>query len=251
VAHNDACARSSRPATECDCSCLGRYHGVSRPAIVEDPPEPLKISDTPKHAPRKKKAKRIAVAATLAVTGTIGGLTATGTFSSPSGGSGGLTAQVNIDLNKAISALIALGFGGKLSSSVGTSDSSNLTGCAATASGHVRQFLTHYPCEQYAADAWTITKPGATTQVVFGWVRMPTSSLASHYKTLVDTYKTGNPPGVSSAFNGQCYASGQQASTVWTVEVQPTGDVHSDQTVLRAAAQQDLSAVYLASHCAE
>jgi hypothetical protein len=109
--------------------------------------------------------------------------------------------------------------------------------------------LTHYPCEQYAADTWTITRQDSTTQVVFGWVEMPTTSLARQYKAVVDSYSTGNPPGVSSAFNGRCYASGQQDSTVWTVEVQPTGNLSADRMILQAAAQQKLSPDYLGEHC--
>jgi hypothetical protein len=180
-----------------------------------------------------------ALAAVVTVAGTLGGLTATGTFSSPSGGSGGLSVQVNLDLSKAISALSGLQFGGKLVSSVGTSGTGDPTNCAANATGQVRQFLTHYPCKRYAADMWKITRQDSTTNVVFAWVEIPTTPLANRYKIIVDTYNTGNPPGASSSFDGRCYASGQQNSTVWTVEIQPTGNVNTDRTVLQAAAPRN------------
>jgi hypothetical protein len=184
----------------------------------------------------------------VTVTGTVGGLTETGTFSAPSDGSSGLSVQANVDLNKAISALSGLGFGGKPISSAGTS-ASHPTSCAKNATGLVRQFLTNYSCEQYAADTWTITRQNSTTDVVFAWVEMPTPLLASRYKAVVDTYDTGNPPGVSSAFNGRCYVSRQQDSTVWTVEIQPTGNVNIDRAILQAAAQQELPLANLAKHC--
>jgi hypothetical protein len=78
---------------------------------------------------------------------------------------------------------------------------------------------------------------------------MPTPSLASVYKTVVDAYGTGNPPGASSAFDGRCYASEQQDSTVWTVEVQPIGNPDIDQAILQAAAQRKFSSAYLSEHC--
>jgi hypothetical protein len=248
--HSRECAESPSPKSECKCRCNKTLHGILAGTRPEDIPRDWEVPDFQEKEPRKKKARRVAaVAAVVTVTGTVGGLTATGTFSSPSDGSSGLSVQTNVDLNKAISALSGLGFGGKLVSSVGTSGTSDPTTCAENATGQVREFLTHYPCEQYAADTWAITRQGSTTNVVFAWVEMPTTPLASRYKAVVDTYGTGNPPGVSSAFNGRCYASGQQGSTVWTVEVQPTGNLNVDRTILQAAAQQELSLAYLAKHC--
>jgi hypothetical protein len=204
----------------------------------------LKTQDTREKESRNNKTKGAAIFA-IAVTLTVGGLTVTGAFSSSSG----LSVQTNVDLNKAISALSELKYGGKLLASLGTSSASHPTACAESATGRVRKFLTRHPCKQYAAETWAITRQNSTTDVVFAWVEMPTTSLADQYKTVVDTYGTGNSPGVSSAFNGRCYASGQQGPTVWTVEVQPTSNVVTDRKILQAAAQRKLSAAYLAKHC--
>jgi hypothetical protein len=238
------------PKSECQCSCNGTLHGILTGMRPEYIPGTWEVPEFRQKRPRKKKGRRVAaVAAVVTVTGTVGGLTATGTFSTPSGGSGGLSVQANVDLKTAISGLSGLGFGGKLISNAGTSGTSQPTTCAENATGQVKQFLTHYPCEQYSAETWTITRQGSTTNVVFAWVTMPTTPLAGRYKAIVDTYGTGNPPGVSSAFNGLCYASGQQDSTVWTVEVHPTGNPNADRTILQAAAPQKLSAPYVAKHC--
>jgi hypothetical protein len=248
--HSKACAESPAPKSECTCKCNKRLHGILAGTRLEDTLRPWEVPDFQEKEPHKKKVRwAAAAAAVVTVTGTVGGLTATGTFGTPSDGGSGLSMQVNVDLNKAISALSVLGFGGKEISSVGISGTSDPTNCSESATGRVRIFLTHYPCKQYAADTWTITRQDSTTNVVFAWVEMPATSLASRYKTIVDTYSTGNPPGVSSAFNGLCYASGQQDSTVWTVEIRPTGNVNVDRTILQAAAQQELSPAYLAEHC--
>jgi hypothetical protein len=77
---------------------------------------------------------------------------------------------------------------------------------------------------------------------------MPTAALASMYKTEVDAPGTGNPPGISSAFNGDCYASGQQGATVWTIWVRPSGDAKVDQEILQVAAQGKLTPSYLGRH---
>jgi hypothetical protein len=185
----------------------------------------------------------------VTVTGTLGGLTATGTFSSPSDGDGGLSVQATVDLNDAISALKGLGFGGKVDAGVGAPYSNDPANCAESATGQVKEFLTHYPCIGYAADTWTITRQNSSTYVVFAWTEMPITPLADRYKSLVDKFGSGNPPGVSPYFNGLCYASGQQGATVWTVEVQPTGNPSVDHTILQAAAPQELPMGYLAKHC--
>jgi hypothetical protein len=242
--HNWACATSLAPKSDCSCKqCNKTLHGIL--AI----PKPQEAARQRESRPRKKKTRTAVFTASVAVAGSIGGLTATGTFSSSADASSSLSVQTNLDLNKTLSALEGLGYGGKLLSSVGTSGASDSTNCADGATGQVRQFLTHYPCEQYAADTYTMTRQGYTTDVVFAWLEMPTTSLASHYKAVVDTYNTGNPPGVSSAFNGLCYASGQQGATVWTVWIRPTGDLNADRSALQAAAQEDLSSAYLARHC--
>jgi hypothetical protein len=78
---------------------------------------------------------------------------------------------------------------------------------------------------------------------------MATASLAGKYKGKVDASGTGNPPGVSSAFDGDCYASDQQGMTVWTVEVKTTGNKKFDQGILQDAVKGDLSEAYLQKHC--
>jgi hypothetical protein len=78
---------------------------------------------------------------------------------------------------------------------------------------------------------------------------MSTISLAAQYKVYADTPGEGNPPGQSSTFTGFCYSSGQDGDTVWTEQVQPTGNIQTDQEILQAAAPQTLSAGYLKQHC--
>jgi hypothetical protein len=249
--HNKRCAESFSPKKDCRCrQCNQSLHGILAMPKYEAIPREREIPYSPRRRRRKKKTKSIAaVAAALVVTGTLGGLSATGTFSSPSDGGGALSVQANIDLNMAISALVGLGFGGKVVAGVGAPYGNDPTNCAENATGQVKVFLTHYPCEQYAADTWTITRQNSSTYIVFAWTEMSITPLASRYKALVDKFGSGNPPGVSPFFNGLCYASGQQGATVWTVEVQPTGNPNLDPKILQAAAPQELPMAYLAKHC--
>jgi hypothetical protein len=248
--HSITCAESHAPKSDCTCRCNTTLHGILlRPDHSEfsTPPE---ASTFRKNGPRKKK-KALATAAVLTITGTLGGLTATGTFSSPADASSVLSVQASVDVNKVLASLSELGFGGKILSSAGTSGVSdgNPSNCADSASGQVKAFLTRYPCELYAAETWSAARQGYATDVAFSWVEMPSTDLANRYKALVDKFNTGNPPGVSLTFNGRCYASGQQGATVWTVEIKPTGNVNVDQTILQAAAQENLPATYLGKHC--
>lgn len=244
MAHGKACALSPRDPKTCRCDCRGRDHGSAwKPGTVDAP-------DVRAVPSRKRKVGR-AVAFTVAFTvaGTVGGLAATGDFSASSNASSDLSVQVNVDLNRTIAALSSLGFGGRSISTSGDAGYSHRTDCGEAATGRLQKFLTHHPCERYDAERWTITRQDATAQIAFSWVEMPTPSLASQYKVEVDTYGTGNPPGVSPAFNGRCYASDQQDSIVWTVEVRPTGNVKVDQGILQDAAQKSLSPDYLRKHC--
>jgi hypothetical protein len=247
--HGKSCAESLRPASECDCSCLGHRHG-ERWRTASPPAQPAPVTPRAQVAPprRSKGRQAAAVAVAITVTGTLGGFAATGTFNGSSNG-GSLSVQVNVDLGKAVSALLALKFAGHSNS--GTSLASYRADCVESATRQVKQFLAHYPCKQYAAETWTIARPGAATQVAFSWVEMPTVSLADQYKAIVDNYSTGNPPGVSLAFNGQCYSSGQQGSTVWAVEVQPIGNKEVDRKILQAATPRSLPPDYLRQHCAK
>jgi hypothetical protein len=244
VAHGKACASSTADPTTCECDCGGRYHGSDWRPDTADAPDVRAVPS------RKRKVRRVvAVAVAVTVTGTVAGLAATGEFSASSNASSDLSVQVNVDLNKTIAALSSLGFGGRPISTSGNAGYSNRTDCGKAATGRLQKFFTHHPCERYDAERWTITRQDSIAQVAFSWVEMSTSSLASQYKVEVDTYGAGNPPGVSSAFNGRCYASDQQGSIVWTVEVRPTGNMKIDQGVLQDAAQRSLSPDYLRKHC--
>jgi hypothetical protein len=245
VAHGKSCALSLRKPSTCECECGGHLHGSAYRASLGDSPDVRRIP------PRQRKVRRALAAVAVAVTGTIGGLAVTGNFGGSSDGNSRLTAQVNVDLKGTISALSSLGFGEWGISSSGTSNSSRRTDCAESATGQVRQFFTRYPCEQYVAETWTIKRQGTTALVAFSWVEMATVSLAAQYKAEVDAYGTGNPPGISSAFNGYCYASDQQGAVVWAVEVKPSGNASVDQGVLRDAVKADLSQGYLQKHCTE
>jgi hypothetical protein len=244
VAHGKACALSPRDPKTCRCDCRGRGHGSAWKPDTVDAPDVRAVPSR-----QRKVGRAVTFTVAFAVAGTVGGLAVTGTFNASSTGSSDLSVQVKVDLNKAIDALSSLGFGGGRISTSGTAGSSYRTDCADRATGLVQQFLTRHHCERYAAQTWTITRQDATTQVAFSWVEMLTASLASQYKVEVDTYSTGNPPGVSPAFNGLCYASDQQGSAVWTVEVRPTGNVKVDRGILQAAVQKSLSPGYLRKHC--
>jgi hypothetical protein len=113
---------------------------------------------------------------------TVGSLTATGEFNASSNDSSGISVQVNVDVDKTISALSSLGFSGRQIPTSGTSGSSYRPDCAESATGLVRKFLYGHHCEQYHAEMWTITRQDVTFQVAFSWVEMSTASLASQYK---------------------------------------------------------------------
>jgi hypothetical protein len=242
--HDERCALSLRDPKTCKCSCGGSLHGSAWMGTVSN-----RLGAHGIHSRPRKAGRIVTIAVAVAVTGTVGGLAITGNFNESANGSNNLSVNVDLDLNKAVGSLSSLRFGGRQISSLGISGASHPTDCAQSATGQVRQFLTRYPCKQFATSIWTITRQGATAQVVFSWVEMPTTSLAGQYKIVVDTYRTGNPPGIPATFNGRCYASGQQDSTVWTVEVQPTGKLNIDRMILQAAAQSKLSPDYLGKHC--
>jgi hypothetical protein len=174
----------------------------------------------------------------------------TGSFDTSATGSSDFSAQVQVDLNKALGALAAvLRFRSTRGFKSSGSALSYHSDCAENATGEVRQFLTLHPCKQYATTIQEIAKPGAVAQVALTWVEMPTVTLATKYKIAVDAPKTGNPPGVALSYNGFCYASGQQGTTVWTILVKPTGDVNVDREILQVAARRKLAPSYLEQHC--
>ncbi len=199
----------------------------------------------PPTAPPRRGKAGLAIAAAATVTVTVTGLAITGYFGgSATGGSNSLSVQVKVDLNQAVAVLSALGFGGTRSASYGT-------GCAGSGTGGVRHFLARHPCKEYASATLMAHRQGGTAQVAVDWVVMPTAALAGQYKAIADTKGQGNPPGESLAFNGLCYASGQDGPTVWTEQVQRTGhlSVNDDREILRAAAPGKLTPGYLQQHC--
>lgn len=250
MAHTRTCAISLRDPRSCRCECNGSLHGsawIPSTSHVPDghhsPPIQREVRS------RQRNVRRIAVATTVAVTATVGGLTVTGTFDSSASATSHLSAQVNVDLKGTITTLSSLGFDVKDASSPGTPGFLYNTDCSKSSTGLVAKFFTSHPCKQYIAETWTITQQDTTALVAFSWVEMATTNLASKYKAVVDAYGTGNPPGVSSEFDGLCYASDQQGATVWAVEVKPTGRAETDQGILRDAVKGDLSQGYLQKHC--
>ncbi len=250
MAHTKACAISLRDPRTCRCECNGSLHGsawlpntLRAPEGRHSPPVQREVRS------RQKNVRRIAVAATVAVTATVGGFTLTSTFDSSAGATSHLSTQVNVDLKGTITTLASLGFGVKDASSPGTPGFLYSADCSKSSTGLVAKFFASHPCQQYIAETWTITRQDTITLVAFSWVEMTTATLASKYKAVVDAFGTGNPPGVSSEFNGFCYASDQQGATVWTVEVKPTGKAEVDQGILQDAVKGDLSQGYLKKHC--
>lgn len=241
--HTKACAESLNPPEECTCVCDGALHGSARrqPAFDAEP--------APRH--RSKAGRTVGLAITLVATITIGPFVFNAVFGGSTDSSEGLSVQVKTDLNKALVGLTALGFRRAPSANSHTAGPSYRADCARSATKGVKRFLKRYHCKQYATASRTIAKRGATTLVAFSWVEMPTVALGSQYKALVDRYKTGNPPGMSFAFNGLCYASGQSGTIVWTVQVEPTGHVNADRQVLQAAVQGALTPSYLRQHCVD
>jgi hypothetical protein len=249
VAHTRACAISLRDPRTCRCECDGYLHGSAwmpnthAPEGHHAPPIQGEVRS------RQRNVRRIAIAATVAVTATIGGLAVTSTFDSSASGTSHVSTQVNVDLKGTITTLSSLGFGVKDASSPNTPGFLYNADCSRSSTRLVQNFFTIHPCEQYIAETWKITRNDTTTLVAFSWVEMATTTLAGKYKSVVDAPGTGNPPGVSSEFNGLCYASDQQGATVWTVEVKPTGKAVIDQGILQDAVKGDLSQDYLEQHC--
>ena len=239
--HTKACAESPEPAETCRCVCGGALHGSARgqPAFHTEP--------SPRH--RSKAGRTAVLAITFVVTITIGPFVLNAVFGGSATGGGDLSVQVKTDLNKALVSLTAIGFRRASSPNSHISGPSYRTDCAKSATGRVKRFLTRHPCKQYANASRTVAKQQTTTLVAFSWVEMPTVGLGNQYKDIVDEYNTGNPPGMSLAFNGLCYASGQSGAIVWTVQVKPTGNVNADRRILQAAVEGTLAPSYLRQHC--
>jgi hypothetical protein len=203
---------------------------------------------------RRRRAVRNIIKTVIAVTITFGAVTIA--INETIGGSSGtrvrsFSVQVTVDLKESLGQLATAGW------MLSTNSPSNLgpryySDCAKSATGNVQLFLSPNRCKQYATAIRAVTKNGVTSLVAISWVEMRTTGWANQYKTLVGEYGTGNPPGVSPLdFNGHCYASGpsEPGRTVWTVQVQLTGDITIDRKVLQAAALRNLSPRYLQQHC--
>lgn len=251
LAHTRACSLSLKDPSTCECECNGSLHGSAWRPSIQHVPEARHEPPRAEVRSRRRKVRRVAYAVALTASLTIGGLTVTGSFDSPASGASHLSAQVNVDLEGTITTLSSLGFGVKDASKPGAPGFLRSANCAGGTTGLVARFFTIHPCEQYISETWSITRQGITTLVAFSWVEMATTALAGQYKAVVDTYGTGNPPGESSAFNGLCYASDQQGSTVWTVQVKPTGQAKLDRGILQDAVEGDLSENYLQKHCVD
>lgn len=189
----------------------------------------------------------LVVSLTIAATFGIGALTLSASLNGSSTSGDSLTVQVKADLTQAIAALAELGF--HSTRSMNTRSPKSAAGCAASATGEVRQFLTRHPCKEDATTILTTHRQGTTTQLAMSWVVMPTSILATQYRAKVNREGLGNPPGEPPAFNGLCYASGQNGLTVWAEQVKPTGDSNVDREILQAAAPSKLTSAYLHLHC--
>lgn len=241
------CSRAKSPSKDCRCACDGTFHGSALPGpIPRSTTSEIRPASPRPSKPLRNAALTLAAAAAI----TVGPLAATGVFDTSATGGSEFSVQVQVDLNKAASALAAVlelrstqDLKSKTSGLIYNSD------CANNTTGEVKHFLTLNHCKQYATVTRTFAKHGTTVQVAFTWVEMPTAALARMYKTTVDMPRTGNPPGVSLAFNGFCYASGQQGATVWTVLLKPTGHVNVDREILQVAARRKLALSYLQQHC--
>lgn len=218
--------------------------GYRKSTIVRNPRRRKKHAH---QAPAIPTKGRTGLAASIAITATIGAVALTTTLSG-SGGSSSLNVQVKADLAQSIAVLSKLGYTNMSNTSfakpTGGSD------CAASASGQVRLFLSHHNCKEYATAETELKGNGIATPVVITWVVMPTPTLAGRYQSLADKLGYGNPPGQSPAFTGRCYASGQNGQTVWAEQVQPTGHVDADRQILQAMAPVQLTPNYLEIHCA-
>ena len=219
--------------TEDGTPCLRRIKTTDERCYQHRQPKVAPLGTrTPSSPPRRK----IALALSLVAVATVGAVTITTTWSGASSGGSTLTVQAKADVTRVVTALSALGF-----RDAAHSISYNGTDCKTAATNEVRQFFIRHPCKEYASAIVTNSSHGITTKVAISWVTMPTPSLASQYKALADTFGTGNPPGQPLTFDGHCYASGQDGTTVWAEQVEPTGQVYADRKILQAAAPVTLS----------
>jgi hypothetical protein len=251
-------------------SAYRRRDGSRVPETIARNPRRRRKSAPAAPTPRRK-ARRIALSAVVAVAvaGTGLGFSVTSGRSAASGDS--LTVQVNADLTQIIAALARLGFriARGADSASPSRDSrpqaalpspSHGPACVGTATGRVRTFLLgkHHGknnCKESASSIMTISRQGVTTRVVITWVVLGDANLAGQYEDKANSphQGAGNPPGEPpKVFDGDCYASGRNGATVWTEQVHLTGSTtNTDQEILRAMAPTTtkLSPRYLQKNC--
>lgn len=104
------------------------------------------------------------------------------------------------------------------------------TDCAAHSYGKVHYFFMLHPCNLLSRAAFILRdKHQDAILVAISWVSMPSATLAKQYKTLVDTWRTGNVTELSREigpyknvrFTGKNYTSGRDGETVWNAQGQP------------------------------
>lgn len=185
--------------------------------------------------PSRTKAKRIALSITINIAIGVGGVFAGATISGSSSGAGAdakpPSLEVSIaDFNQTAAVLLASGY-----KSVNFALESDSNHCAAHSYDLVNGFFQSNSCK-WLVRSYLAVHAGnqGLALVAISWVGMPSPSLATKYKLLVDKGGTGNirelsrdtGPYRSVKFSGDDYASGIiDGSTVWNVQVQPIGSI--------------------------
>jgi len=200
------------------------------------PPSPVTPPLAPK--PRRRRtgrSKRLVITVTVtAALGTAGGITATVSNAS-SGATTGQSAAVAPNANVSLedfknvrSTLLTTGY--KHIDFAEEYDSS----CEQHSYGQVEEFFKSHPCN-WVVRAYLAVHDNSLGEVLvaLSWVGMPNASSAAAYKSLVDIGGTGNitelsrdtDPYRAIKYDGQFYASGLDASSVWNIQVQPVGAI--------------------------
>jgi hypothetical protein len=175
----------------------------------------------------------IAVALTFAAGGVTAGVLATG---SPSDVSDVKVSQG--DVAPTSSTFAQVGFKG-VESALFAAGYNNIDyaidfggNCEAHSYGLVKSFFKAHPC-RWLTRAYLAIHDGSESEAIIAisWVGMPSVASAEAYKKLVDEGGTGNVTELSREvgpyravkFDGEFYASGEEGSSVWNVQVQPVG----------------------------
>jgi hypothetical protein len=132
-------------------------------------------------------------------------------------------AEARADFNKSESRFRARGYKVRLNVTFDTD-------CATHSYGQVHDFFVMHPCILLSRALFTLhDKYNDAILVAISWATMPSTALAEQYKTLVDTWRTGNVTELSREigpyrnvrFSGKNYTSGRDRKTVWNTQVQP------------------------------